>query len=127
MIRAVSLERGIKHHIGIAVDEWGVSHKPAVLRNNAPLNIAVDEWGNPHLPESSKTDRLREKRVISLQDALVTGLYLNAFIRHASVSPDGEFHPNADNDRDKFPAFGAPLFCRQFSILLSYIAVPADN
>ena len=25
LIRAVSLERGIKHAIGIAVDEWGVS------------------------------------------------------------------------------------------------------
>ena len=93
LIRAVSLERGIKHHIGIAVDEWGVSHKPSVLRNSIPINITVDEWGNQHLPESSRNVRLREKRVIGLQDALVTGLYLNAFIRHASSVRMANFTP----------------------------------
>ncbi len=56
LIRAVSLERGIKHAINIAADEW------AVMR----------------IPHS-------KDRVITnlLEDALVTGLYLNAFIRHA--------------------------------------------
>ena len=56
LIRSVSLENGIRHNISIAVDEW------AVMRL-------------PH----------RQDRVIInlLEDALVTGLYLNAFIRHA--------------------------------------------
>jgi alpha-N-arabinofuranosidase len=53
LIRAVSLERGIKHNIGIAVDEWGV------LR----------------LPE-------RIDRVNNLEDALNAAQNLNAFIRH---------------------------------------------
>ena len=36
LIRAVSLERGIRHNIGIAVDEWGVSRVPAILRTDDP-------------------------------------------------------------------------------------------
>ena len=41
LIRAVSLERGIKHHIGISVDEWGTSHMPAVLRTKTPPSILL--------------------------------------------------------------------------------------
>jgi len=54
LIKAVCLEKGIKHHIGIAVDEWGVIR----------------------LPE-------RFERVNNLEDALATAQNLNAFIRHA--------------------------------------------
>jgi alpha-N-arabinofuranosidase len=56
LIKAVSLERGIKHNIGIAVDEW------AVMRFN-----------------------FRQKMILNLEDTLVTAQYLNSFIRHASA------------------------------------------
>jgi alpha-N-arabinofuranosidase len=56
IISAVSLERGIKHNIGIAVDEWGI------IRTSTNREI----W-----------------RRINLTDALVTALHLNAFIRHS--------------------------------------------
>jgi len=55
LIKAVSLERGIKHNISIAVDEW------AVMRFN-----------------------FRQKMVLNLEDAVVTSQYLNAFIRHSA-------------------------------------------
>jgi alpha-N-arabinofuranosidase len=56
LIQAVSLERGIRH----------------------PINIAIDEWAVMRMPN-------REDRVIInyLEDALVVALHLNAFIRHA--------------------------------------------
>ena len=56
LIHAVSLERGIRHAVNIAVDEWAVMRMPN-----------------------------REDRVIInyLEDALVVALHLNAFIRHA--------------------------------------------
>jgi alpha-N-arabinofuranosidase len=56
LIRSVSLERGIRHPISIAIDEWAVMRMPN-----------------------------REDRVIInyLEDALVVALHLNAFIRHA--------------------------------------------
>ena len=56
LIHAVSLERGIRHAINIAIDEWAVMRMPN-----------------------------REDRVIInyLEDALVVALHLNAFIRHA--------------------------------------------
>jgi alpha-N-arabinofuranosidase len=55
LIKAVSLERGIKHQIGIAVDEW------AVMRSD-----------------------YREKMKLNLEDTLITAQYLNTFIRHAA-------------------------------------------
>ena len=57
LIRSVSLEEGIKHQISIAVDEYGVMRLPHVGRF--------------------------DKMVVNLEDAIMTGLYLNAFIRHA--------------------------------------------
>jgi alpha-L-arabinofuranosidase len=56
LISSVCLERGIRH----------------------PVNIAVDEWAVMRMPN-------REDRVITnyLEDALVVALHLNAFIRHA--------------------------------------------
>ena len=51
LIRAVSLERGIKHAIGIAVDELNSGRRPAGLRKKIPLNVTVDEWGNQASPE----------------------------------------------------------------------------
>ena len=44
MIRAVSLERGIKHGIGIAVDEWGLSRFLRIW-NDIPCQCCRDEWG----------------------------------------------------------------------------------
>jgi alpha-N-arabinofuranosidase len=57
IIHAVSLERGIKHSIGIAVDEWGLSRSPRVSRG--------------------------EKMEVNLENGLIAALHFNAFIRHA--------------------------------------------
>jgi alpha-L-arabinofuranosidase len=56
LISSVSLERGIRHNISIAIDEWAVMRMP-----------------------------VRKDRLITnfLEDALVVALHLNAFIRHA--------------------------------------------
>jgi alpha-N-arabinofuranosidase len=56
LISSVILERGIKHAISIAIDEWAVMRLP-----------------------------IRKDRMITnfLEDALVVALHLNAFIRHA--------------------------------------------
>ena len=67
LIRAVSLEKGIKHQIGIAVDEYGVMRMPHIGRF--------------------------DKMVVNLEDALITGLYLNAFIRHAQSVRLANFTP----------------------------------
>jgi hypothetical protein len=45
LIKAVSLERGIKHAVNIAVDELGVSRVPSDLVKVPRVNLARDEWG----------------------------------------------------------------------------------
>ncbi|MBA7677110.1 Intracellular exo-alpha-(1-_5)-L-arabinofuranosidase 1 [subsurface metagenome] len=57
LIRAVRLDRGIKHPIYITVDEWGI-----LLRAS---------WESPE-----------RRQFYALEDALVTAMNLNAFIRH---------------------------------------------
>jgi len=57
LIRAVSLDRGIKRPIYITVDEWGI-----LLRAG---------WESPE-----------RRQFYALEDALVTAMNLNAFIRH---------------------------------------------
>jgi alpha-N-arabinofuranosidase len=57
LIRSVCLERGIKHHIAIAIDEWGVSRHPRVQRT--------------------------EKMIVNTVDAMMTAQHFNSFIRHA--------------------------------------------
>ncbi len=83
IIRAVSLERGIKHAIGITVDEWiaGRGYIPKAV----PINVGIDRWGVNHLPVDEKRDVHRRdgRRIITLEDALAIALHLNAFIRHA--------------------------------------------
>ncbi|MGP8080151.1 MAG: alpha-L-arabinofuranosidase C-terminal domain-containing protein [Dehalococcoidales bacterium] len=84
LIWAVSLERGIKHKINIAVDEWAVARLPAGFRKDGPINITANGWGNMRLPVGTGNVRSpRKRRIPNLETALVTGLYLNAFIRHA--------------------------------------------
>ena len=104
LIRAVSLERGIKHAIGIAVDEWGVSRFPSDspdLRQEMSHQYHSDELGIMRLPESSRdVPRDRGRMIINLEDALVTGLYLNSFIRHASSVRMANFTPMLTIDRD---------------------------
>ena len=84
LIRAVSLERGIKHAVNIAVDEWGIIYIPAELRQDAPISVTVDEFSRAHLPAAEK-ERIHPKSrtVIGLEQALLTALHLNTFIRHA--------------------------------------------
>jgi len=62
LIQAISLERQIKRPIYIALDEWNV-------------------WYRTYPQETRETMRLEE--IYNLEDALVTGVQLNAFIRHA--------------------------------------------
>ena len=85
LIHAVSMERGIKHAIGIAVDEWSPGRQPIGSNREVPISIARDERGVMHLStSSSEVHNPRGRNAITLEDALVTGLYLNAFIRHAN-------------------------------------------
>jgi len=82
IIRAVSLERGIKHAIPIAVDEWGIIHTP--FMGETPINVNIDKTGHSLLAAGENgIPPKRGRTIISLTDALVTALHLNAFIRHA--------------------------------------------
>jgi len=67
LIRSVRLEKGIKRQISIAVDEYGVMRLPHIGRF--------------------------EKMAVNLEDALMTGLYLNTFIRHARSVRLANFTP----------------------------------
>ena len=94
LIQAVSLERGIKHNIPIAVDEWGVMRVPLELRTDTLVSLARDEWGNMRLPAEHKEVRPHDNKMkINLEDALVTAMYLNAFIRHACSVRMANFTP----------------------------------
>jgi alpha-N-arabinofuranosidase len=94
LLRAVSLEHGIRHNISLAVDEWGMMRVPSGLRRDTPVTLARDEWGIMRLPAESKDVRHHEhKMIITLEDAVVTGLYLNAFIRHAGSVRMANFTP----------------------------------
>jgi alpha-N-arabinofuranosidase len=84
LIHAVSLERGIKHTISIAVDEWAPAHHPRFSRRNAIINVIRDEFGIMRLPTKEENfHRFRGGMALNLKDALVTAQYLNIFIRHA--------------------------------------------
>lgn len=94
LIQAVSLERGIRHRIPIAVDEWGMMRLPPGLRRNEPVSLTRDKFGVMRLPFEHQDVRHREgKMIINLEDALVTALYLNAFIRHAYSVRMANFTP----------------------------------
>ena len=85
LIQAVSLERGIKHPIRIAIDEWGIHRISADVHKDVPIRVDVDECGNMCLPPSGGSVRRRQDRIImNLEDTLVTALHLNTFIRHAA-------------------------------------------
>jgi alpha-L-arabinofuranosidase len=62
LIKAQSLQKNIKHPVYLAVDEWNV-------------------WYRTYGADARKT-RLEE--IYNLEDALATGIQLNAFIRHAA-------------------------------------------
>ena len=96
LIRAVSLERGIKHKIGIAVDEWGIIRTPADSFETALINVNVDKQGFAHLAESEAIPSRGVTMIINLEDALVTALHLNAFIRHASSIRMANFTATAE-------------------------------
>jgi alpha-N-arabinofuranosidase len=64
LVRAVSLERAIKRPVRIAVDEWNV-------------------WYRTHPRYGGVPEQTRLEEVYNLEDALVTAVQLNAFIRHA--------------------------------------------
>jgi alpha-N-arabinofuranosidase len=84
LIKAVSLERGIKHAVAIAVDEWGIIYIPEELRREVPIIVTVDESGRAQLPAEEKVPpRPRRKNSVGMEQALLTALHLNTFIRHA--------------------------------------------
>ena len=62
LVQAISLQTGIKRAIPIAVDEWNV-------------------WYRTHPRYVRQQTKLEE--IYNLEDALVTAIQLNAFIRHA--------------------------------------------
>ena len=64
LIGAVRLQRGIKKPIRIAVDEWNVWYRTHPRYGGIPSENKLEE-------------------VYNLEDALVTAIQLNAFIRHA--------------------------------------------
>ena len=65
LLRGMNLERGLRRPPPLAVDEWNVWYRTTGDRLGTP----------PHLLEE----------VYDLQDALVVGMHLNAFIRHAAT------------------------------------------
>ncbi len=62
LIEAVRLERQIKRPVSIAVDEWNVWYRT--------------------FPEEVR-EQMKLEEIYNLEDALVTGVQFNAFIRHA--------------------------------------------
>jgi alpha-N-arabinofuranosidase len=84
LIQAVSLERGIRQPVYIAVDELGVSRVPPGLHQNPPVSVVRDERGVMRVTPVKEAPRERGRIYMNLEDALVEGLYLNAFIRHAA-------------------------------------------
>ena len=64
LIRAVRLDRGIKHPIYIAVDEWNVWYRMRSRDIDMPEQNILEE-------------------IYNLEDALVVAMHFNAFIRHA--------------------------------------------
>jgi alpha-N-arabinofuranosidase len=96
LIRAVSLERGIKHQISIAVDEWGIIRIPIDSSEITPINVNVDTQGFAHLAESVPISSPGITMTMNLEDALVIALHLNAFIRHAASIRMANFTATAE-------------------------------
>jgi alpha-N-arabinofuranosidase len=116
LIRAVSLERGIKHGIGIAVDEWGLTRFHA--ENDVPVSVGIDTSGRTWVNTPDNSPRTRRRRVINLEDALVTALHLNCFIRHASSVRIANFH--------RIPRIGNNLTGPESPLLLPTILYPFE-
>ena len=83
IIKAVCLERGINHAVNIAVDEWGIIYIPEELRRESPITVTVDESGYAQPQAEKAPARPRGKNIVGLEQALLTALHLNTFIRHA--------------------------------------------
>ena len=64
LIRAICLERKIPHPVSIAVDEWNVWYRTRSIEAGGPTRNKLEE-------------------IYNLEDALVTAMHFNAFIRHA--------------------------------------------
>ena len=66
------------------MDEWGIIYIPAEARQESPITVTVDASGQAQLPAEEKTTAHHgRKNVIGLEQALLTALHLNIFIRHA--------------------------------------------
>jgi alpha-N-arabinofuranosidase len=85
LIHAVSLERGIRHAIGIAFDELGVWRGPGNLNRNAPVNVTRDELGVMRIAAGKERPHDLGRIFLNQEDAMVEALYFNAFIRHAAA------------------------------------------
>jgi alpha-N-arabinofuranosidase len=66
LVRAVCMERQISHPPAIAVDEWNVWYKTRAKESGGPTVNKLEE-------------------IYNLEDALVTAMHFNAFIRHAKT------------------------------------------
>jgi alpha-L-arabinofuranosidase len=116
LIQAVSLERGIKHAIGIAVDEWGLTRFQAA--GDAPVIVDVDKCGYTRINPQQDAPRVRRRRIINLEDALVTALHLNTFIRHAAAVRIANFH--------RIPRIGNNLKGPESPVLLPAMFYPFE-
>ena len=84
LINAVSLERGIDHPIGIAVDEWFAMRVPHDIHCDSLIKIANDKRGAMYLTDGqSEFAPQRNWFKLNLEASLATALYLNTFIRHS--------------------------------------------
>ncbi len=66
LVRALKLQRGIKRPVYLAIDEWNV-------------------WYRTHPRYGADTSESKLEEIYNLEDALVTAVQLNAFIRHAHI------------------------------------------
>jgi alpha-N-arabinofuranosidase len=97
LVQAVAFERQIKRPIYIAVDEWNV-------------------WYRTYPTEVRETMRLEE--IYNLEDALVTAMQLNAFIRHARIVKMANIAQIAN--------VIAPIFTRPEGLVLQTIFYPFE-
>jgi len=107
LIKAVSLERGIKHAVDIAVDEWGIIYIPAEARQESPITVTVDASGQAQLPAEEKiTAHHGRKNVIGLEQAPANGAAFEHFYPPRPFRASGKLHLDADAGVPQFPGTG---------------------
>lgn len=99
LVRAAGLENGIRHPIFIGVDEWNVWYRTHPKYGTLPAKNKLEE-------------------IYNLEDALVTAMHFNAFIRHA--------HSVKMANIAQLVNVIAPIFTRQDGLVLQTIFYPFE-